>query len=116
VITQAMLAALFEEFIRKVVALLPHPDRPAPPPWPEPLPPVGDKTLAQVRDAGMQTYSGYPVHCAAIQTTHDQLLRAVIGTVSGGGSMPPGGMAAIMGKWPGNETDEEIEAALKAVE
>jgi hypothetical protein len=40
----------------------------------------------------------------------------VIGTVSGGGSMPPGGMAAIMGKWPGNETDEEIEAALKAVE
>jgi hypothetical protein len=89
VITQAMLAALFEEFIRKVVALLPHPDRPAPPPWPEPLPPVGDKTLAEVRYQGLNHYSGYPVHCSYINDTYSQLMRSVVGTVSGGGSMPP---------------------------
>lgn len=28
---------------------------------------------------------------------------------------PKGGLAAIAGKWPGDETDEEIEEALNAV-
>ena len=66
-IQQAMLAAWLEEFIRKVVALLanPDPNRPPPPPLPT-TPPTGDKTLANVRDWGLNHYSGYPVHCQQI--------------------------------------------------
>ena len=84
-IQQAMLAAWLEEFIRKVVALLPHPERPAPPPLPEPVM-AGEKTLAGVRDAGLRTYSGYPVHCQQILACH-----AWLSTCPGPLPPPPGG-------------------------
>jgi hypothetical protein len=91
VIQQAMLARWLEEFIQRTISLLRDPNRPAPPPLPEPPPQSGQNTLAGVRDFWLQRYSGYTLQCDAILKSHDQLLLAVVGDISGTG---PGGVPA----------------------
>lgn len=45
----------------------------------------------------------------------NRIRRAAIIPWSRSGMTPKKGIAAIFGKWPGDETDEQIEAALREI-
>jgi len=40
------------------------------------------------------------------------VVARLVGRRAGLSTTPPGGVGAIIGKWPGDETDEEVAAAL----
>lgn len=48
------------------------------------------------------------IHCASVEilnSNHEEVER----------SRKAGGLKAIMGKWPGNETDEQVQEALEEI-
>ena len=54
-------------------------------------------------------YKGTPLPCRVL------IYEAALTAVGGADAEHKGGLAAIVGKWPGDETDAEIEEALEGL-